>query len=406
MATTTAVPSVTNADFDTRMHVLKQLAHVTGIRLPETIIPEGESLIKIGEDRKRALKEDIYSLPTIAEASKLIRDIRTEQKPFDVNVPLQQVRMEPTRGGIYGPGLDPDRAMGYSNVAFNQATNEIKPGSVKMGFGQTLAALPPAIRADAFNYFAESNPERKNVVLRTIMAPQYANGVPVLRRSMQAVVTERYAAVEDYTLVDHLGVALPDGSRVRYTSTESRSDMEVLWPAMSRELKVGDIALISLHVSNSQTKQGSIRVVPKVLRVLCLNFTTAWGEGVDFEMNGIIHVGEARAKFMAAVKNALAVVEPFVHAFGDAYQDKFPKTAPTRGEIIGQVTKAFGLSDKFGESIAGVWDADGVKSAGDSRAGLVNALTRAAQELTIDKASDIESAAGRIIRQGWGALNN
>lgn len=404
MSTTTTLPSATGADFDTRMHVLKQIANVTGVRLPNTIIPEGESLIPYGEERKRALKDEIYALPTILQASQMIRDIRTEQNPIDASIPMQQMRMDPRRGGIYGPGLDQDKAIGYTPVAFAQATNEIKPASVKMGFGSTLAALPPAIRADAFNHFASNNPQRKNVVLRTIMAPQYQNGIPILRRSMQAVVTDRYTVVEDYSLMDTINRALPDGARVRYTQSESRSDLEILWPAMTRELKVGDIALVCLHISNSQTKQGSIRVVPKILRVLCLNFTTAWGEGADAEISGIIHVGEAQKKFAVAVARALQVVEPFVHAFGDAYQNKFPKFAPTRGEIIGQMTKAFELTDKFGESIAGVWDADGDKSAGDTLAGLVNAMTRAAQEMPIDRASDIETAAGKLIRNGWAVL--
>lgn len=93
---------------------------------------------------------------------------------------------------------------------------------------------------------------------------------------------------------------------------------------MSRQIKVGDIALIGLQVSNSQTKQGAIRIVPKVLRVLCLNFTTAWGEGADQEVS-VIHMGEARRKFAEAMRNALAVVEPFVIAFGDAYFRQNPR---------------------------------------------------------------------------------
>ena len=40
--------SVTGATFTERMETLKQLASMTGIRLPQTIIPEGESLIPYG----------------------------------------------------------------------------------------------------------------------------------------------------------------------------------------------------------------------------------------------------------------------------------------------------------------------------------------------------------------------
>jgi hypothetical protein len=204
-------------------------------------------------------------------------------------------------------------------------------------------------------------------------------------------------------LLDDLNAALPDGARCRYTQTESRSDVEILWPAMTRELKVGDIALIGLHVSNSQTRQGAIRIVPKVLRVLCLNFTTAWGESADAEVS-IIHLGEARKKFAEAMRNAIAVVEPFVIAFGDAYQTALPAFAATRGEAIQKAVKKFELPAKFGDTVAASWDMDGSRGAGDTLAGLVNAMTRAAQELPIDRAGAIEQGAGRLIRNGWREL--
>lgn len=53
---------------------------------------------------------------------------------------------------------------------------------------------------------------------------------------------------------------------------------------------------------------------------------------------------------------------------------------------------------------ASKWDADGVKGAGDTRAGLVNALTRASKELVYANAAPVEAAAGRIISEGWAAL--
>jgi hypothetical protein len=331
--------------------------------------------------------------------------VRAEQEPIDAVVPVHGVRMNPANGGLYGPGQSAEKALGYTPVAFNQAANAIKPASVTLGFGQTLLALPPKLRADAFNHFsANYTHDDKNVVLRTVKAPQRtANGELVLRRSVAAVVSEKYTAVEDYDLLDDLNAALPDGARCRYTQTESRSDVEILWPAMSRQLNVGDIALIGLHVSNSQTRQGAIRIVPKVLRVLCLNFTTAWGEGADAEVS-VIHLGEARRKFAEAMRNALAVVEPFVIAFGDAYQNALPAFASTRGEAISKAVKAFELPAKFGDTIAVSWDADGTRGAGDTLAGLVNAMTRAAQELPIDRAAAVEQASGRLIRNGWSEL--
>ena len=402
----TQTPSFANASFQDRMSALKQLASVTGVRLPATIIPEGESLIPYGEERARQLKEDIYSLPTLESAFETLRDIRTEQAPMDVRVPLQRVRMNRLNAGLYGVGSEDKPTLGYSGVAFSQVAGFVKPQSVTAGFHQTLLALPPAIRADAFNNFAERSVESRDVILRTTKAPvRVSDGSVVLRRSIGAVVSERYSAVEDHELVRDLQYSLPAGARVRYTQTESRSDLEILWPAMSRELKVGDIALIAIQITNSQTKQASIRLTPKVLRVLCLNFTTAWGKGAEQDIS-VRHVGEARAKFARAIRDCIAVVEPFVHAFGDAYATPFPQFAPTRGEVVRRFIGANKLPEQLGERIASVWDADGSMSAGDTLAGLANAATRASQTYSFATAEPIEAAAGRVIREGWSSLGD
>ena len=403
---TTTNPSITGADFATRMSVLRQIAQRTGVRLPATIIPEGESLIPFGEDRKRQLREDIYSLPTLAEAARTISDIRTEQAPMDVKVPLARVRMNARNAGLYGLGHEDKPTLGYSGTAFSQVAGFIKPASVTSGFHQTLLALPPSIRADAFNNFAERATDQKDMVLRTLKAPsRLRDGSLVLKRSIGAVVSDRYSAVEDADLVRDLGYSLPAGARVRYTNTESRSDLEILWPAMSRELKVGDIALICIQITNSQTKQASLRLTPKVLRVLCLNFTTAWGKGSKHEVS-VRHVGEARAKFAAAIRDCIAVIEPFVRAFGDAYQKPFPEFAPTRGEVIRKFIEANDLPDQLGERMSEVWDADGGMSAGNTLAGLANAATRASQLYSFQNAEPVEAAAGRVIREGWASLDS
>ena len=396
--------SVTGASFAERMETLKQLAHVTGIRLPATIIPEGESLIPYGVDRQRALADEIAALPSVADAAAILKAVRQEQRPVDTLIPVNEVRMRATDGGLHGLNCDPNkRALGYTPVAFTQAASFIKPGSVNGGFAQTLLALPPSLRADAFNWFSESaNNGDRNVVLRSALVPQYKAGALELRRSLQAVVSERYSVVEDHDMVADLGAALPDGAKCRFTQTESRSDLEILWPAMARQLKVGDIALIGIQATNSQTKQCSIKLTPKVLRVLCLNFTTAWGAGAEEEVS-IIHTGEARYKFQRAIRRILDVVEPFILAFGDAYADPLP-TSKTRGQLIEKAVKRFELPSKFGDTVAAAWDVDGAMSAGNTRAGLVNAITRAAQGLDMAKAATVEAAAGRIIHQGWDAL--
>ena len=146
--TNTVSGSVATASFAERMETLKQLASMTGIRLPATIIPEGESLIPYGVERQRALQDEIAALPSVQDAAELLRAVRTEQRPIDTAITINDLRMRPADAGLHGRNCDPNkRALGYTPVAFAQAAQFMKPSSVTGGFAPTLLALPPVIYA-------------------------------------------------------------------------------------------------------------------------------------------------------------------------------------------------------------------------------------------------------------------
>lgn len=389
---------VGNADFDTRNAVAKSMAAEAGIRLPNTIVPEGESLLPIGEENKRRLATDIALLPSLADGIAALRARMAMEKKVDTVVPVQRIRMNPKNGAL---GESADKAnLGYTAEGFNHVAHFIKPDSVRSGFNSTLLALPPAIRADAFNYFAGNAIESDKAVLRTIINPESG------RRIIRAVTSEKHSleSGDDSMIARVLEESLPAGAKLRVTRTMTRTDFEIIWPALQRQLRVGDIALIALSIANSETKAGSLRIWPKLLRVLCYNFTTAWSSGADEEIS-LRHIGDLKWKLPAAFKKALAVVEPFVVAFGDAYQLALPDFAPTRGEALSRVVSKLGIPESVAEEAATLWDADGEKSAGNTLAGLVNAITRASQELSMAESAGVEKMAGQLIANGWDVLN-
>jgi len=89
--------------------------------------------------------------------------------------------------------------------------------------------------------------------------------------------------------------------------------------------------------------------------------------------------------------------------FGDAYKDALPGSM-TRGEVLQRAQRVFELPETTISLAQQLWDADGLKTAGDTRAGFVNALTRASQEQAITEAAITERVAGKVIATGWGAL--
>jgi len=387
---------VGEASFEERNAALKALAIEAGIRLPDTRVPEGESLLPIGEENKRKLASDVAKLPGVSDGLTALRSVITAQDARDSKVQIQRVRMDSERAGLFGPGQNASDALAYTDSGFGHVVSYLDG---PRGTAGVLASLRPAARAAAFNDLAERARRNDAVVIRTIVEPRSG------RRVVRAVTSERHSLTtgDDTVIADAIAASVPAGAKLRVTKTPDRSDFELVWPAMDRELRVGDVALIALSISNSETKAGSLKVAPKLLRVLCYNFTTAYSEGADEEIS-LKHVGDLRTKLPAAFARALKVVDPFVRAFGDAYKAAFPTFAPTRGELLDRVAKKFELAESTLDLSGQLWDADGSKTAGDTLAGLVNALTRASQEQTMESAAVTERAAGRLIVEGWGAL--
>lgn len=371
---TNAVPAVVGSfiadrSFDERNAVLKTLANAAGMRLPTTRVPEGDSLLPIGEEAKRALQADVAQLPGLRDGLMALRDVITGERAQDVKVPIQAVRMHPLNGGLFGEGKRQEHALAYTARGFSQVAQFVKPASIRNGFSENLLALPTDLRAEVFNHWSTAQTRKQDVVLRTYRP---GGGRAVVR----AVTSEVHSLStgDDLTVLGAL-MGLPAGAKLRATRSVGgdRSELEVIWPAMERQLVVGDVAMLALRITNSETKGGCLQVEPTLLRVLCYNFTTAWADGLAEDMS-LRHVGDLGRKLPRLIKRAGEVLEPFVKAFGDAYRSPM---SLGRGEVLERARKALELPAETVSTAARVWDADGAKSAGNTLAGLAHALTRA-----------------------------
>jgi hypothetical protein len=360
--------------------------------MPRTIVPEGTALIPYGEERLRALRADVNALPRAAEALDSTMDAYALLDARDVIDTVANLRMSPHTGKI---------------------ARKLDTGAwgIPRGFTGALEWLAPKARAEAFNDLATRADERvKDLdkrVFRTILNP---NG----ERYLRAVTSQKHIGAKGNTarmceavkrVLQRLGL---DDARVRVVMTHDRTEIEVFFPMFDREIKVGDVALGRQRIVTSETKDMSAQVTDGLLRVLCLNFTTAWyGRGNEFTRR---HVGDGH-NFLRGIASAmvdgLERLKPFVEAFGDANSNPFPASMPTRSEVLERAAKTFKgeLPSGTWQASATLWDADGVSgTAGDTLAGLVNAMTRASQQMTLDDADAVERAAGRLVVEGWGAL--
>jgi hypothetical protein len=396
------------ADFQTRFDAQEKLAAMVGIRLPKTIVPPGEGLWDIGEQAKQKLEHEIDALPSFALGAKILRDrIAAEDARDYEKTPIQRISM---RVIDERPMLSfADATVGYTKTGLNHVIDAVKPAGLQGLTSNLLAISDPALRAEVFNHHAKKAHERAKepVTLRTIVEP--SSGVRVLRAVTSGIHSG--ATGDDLAVLDAIDDQLSSSlaaAKMRGTRDLQRSYMEVLWPAMKRQTKVGDIVLIGVRVRNSETKQGGLRVEPFVLDTLCYNFTTAESTGGAEEVaagfGSIRHVGDLGKKLADVFMRCLKKVDPFIHAFADAY--KAPLGDAPRGELLQRVQRVFALPDETIKLAADVWDSQAVlhKSPGDSLADLVNALTKASQEQSMDDAMETGRAAGTLIERGLSAL--
>lgn len=411
------ITSAVNLPSTQRMEILHRLNSQAGYTAPKTIFPEGTALIDIGEQNLSRVKTEVAALPSLSAFSQAFLEAEKMRDPRDITDSLTALRMLP--GGKLSrrlPTGEQGPAIGYTPTGLAQCVGAYRELlGLPNGFVGSLEWLSPEkARPEAFNDLAcraqlaagkwsnaeRTNPFRAQRVYRTSVLP--TNG----ERYLYAVTSPKHvgAAGGFAAMVRQLTSKLPNDAKVRVTHQgHDRLDVEVLFPMMAREIRVGDVLWASVSVTLSESKDVSASVADGLMRVLCVNLTRAnYGKETHFTRK---HIGERNftRDIMARIAEGAERIVPFIQAFGDAYVDTIPGTRP---EIVERVGKRFPDAAKVltGEVIMGAWDMDGPRSAGNTRGGLVNALTRASQSLGITDAQLVEDVAGQIVTGGWAAL--
>lgn len=402
-----AIPYLGEADFKTRDEAKALLADMQGIRIPKTWVPRGESLLPIGEQKLRGIRAEYAALPMLGVGLNSYAARLLSEHALDSKVRIQDVRMDGSRGGLLAPGLPESNALAYSKAGFAHVASFVRPSSIRNGFSENLLAMPVSMRAQWFNECAQNahRGDSDKVVIRTVLAP----GEDGLRRTVRAVTSQKHslATGDDKEIVSALRRMdnTLKGAKIRVTrdGLGDASWFEVIWPAVDRQIRVGDSLAFGLRFKNSETKGGALVVEPFLFDAICYNLTTAYST-VDEDAFTLRHVGDLSRKLGSIILKAQRVIDPFVRMFADAYKTPFPNTMPTRGDVLQSIGKALELPESTLTLAQNLWNADGSSSAGDTLAGAANALTRASQEQTMDDADKTEKAAGKLIAEGWGAL--
>lgn len=391
-----------------RMAVLRNLNSMAGYSAATTILPEGTALWDVGEENLRRHKADINSLPTMLQFSQAFLAAEQARDLKDVNDTMASMRMRPDSGKIFRvlPNGSAGGAVGYTMTGLSQMLSLYREHlGLPNGAAATLAYLSPKARAEAFNDISIRAQEKMihvrelpDRVFRTALNPHGERYLRAVTSKQHCGIAGGYAA-----MVRQLAKMFPE-AKARAVRTEDRFDLDLIFPMHSREIKVGDVLHGTLGITLSETKDVRAAVRDALLRVLCANLTVrSYGKDAEFSRR---HVGVAFVRDLATrIQEGWNRLSPFVEAFGDAYKDPFVGSM-TRATTVERTFKVFNedLKAISAESVIQAWDLDGMQSAGNTRAGLVNALTRASQVINPESAEKVEAVAGRIIEQGWAAL--
>lgn len=388
-----------NADVPTRMAFYHRASKLAGLSEPD-LLPgryEGDALIPIGQEKLRALRAAVDAMPWAVDAHQGVTQVELIEDAKDIGFKAQHMRLSDVDGGLIPEPGTPAR-----RIEWGAWRDSLSYMGAPTGAPHTLAALPLTLRAAAFNHFAQNSTRVADVVGRTY-CPQGG------RRAIRSMVTPRYAPVPDSIITQAIASEFPRDAKIQVTRSNGVTHFEIIFPMMNREIRVGDILTGRVLVTNSQGKETSLDIEAGVLRAICYNLTTAYAQDKDaFSMRHVGNGADMLRRARAALRMKYGQILPFVMAFGDSYKDALPNTMGTRGEVLGRVGKVFkGEVSPDVLTLAGqLWDVDGVMSAGDTRGGLVNALTKASQSLPYSTATKVEAVAGRIVSEGWAALKD
>lgn len=189
------------------------------------------------------------------------------------------------------PGRDVSARLPLRELAFSQLCTRIgaPPPYVR--------TLPAKLQIANMNWGLTR--ERQSVLLRL------AGG------EVRAVVSDRYAALDDALVLDVVGEVLDRAGylaecRVRASAVGAHTLLRITLPAESIAVRQGDLIEWGLDIGNSEVGVRSVQVTPITYRLICTNGMRAWRSEAAMRMR---HVGDPkrlREQLRDAVPVALA----------------------------------------------------------------------------------------------------
>jgi len=340
----------------------------------------------------------------IDRQNKVKRDFVASTEDMEMKVSLAE-----NEGGTRAPllGLTGMMPFTVNSIAHDQIGTKL---GIPSKYYDRMLTEDPELLATNVNTWFHKQPSKRMV--RT------------LDGTARAFLSDKYRRIDNFDIAQAVFPMISEMQDATVESceiTEKRMYLKVLNPRITTEIAKGDVVQSGILISNSETGQGSVSVMPLVYRLVCKNGMIAADSGQRKFHSGRTNEADEnyevfRSETIAADDTAFIMkLQDIVRATADSIQFERIVTAMKTGttaKITGDVpavvelaSKTYGFLERESQGILDHL----IRGEDLSLYGLANAVTRHAQDVeSYDRSTELEMTAWQMLtmpRQEWSKLN-
>ena len=324
-------------------------------------------------------------------------DYIADTRDLRLDAPLRAVDSDrPSPVVLHAKGVG---ALGVTRHTHRQIAERVKVPATY--YDRMLESAPQLLAVNVNHWFA-TTPERR--MLRTM------NG------ATRAFLSERYRPLDNWDLAQAVLPVLgdvPDMQVVSCEVTEARMYIKAVFPRIQGEVAKGDVVQSGVVISNSEIGMGSLRIEPLVYRLVCLNgmiaatamkrhhvggralFDAEEGGALEFYRDETLKQDDLALwmKVQDTVRSSVSEAA-FARVLEDmrASTDVMMQVSPVK--VVERVAARYTLNEGEKDNVL----LHLLKGGDLSKWGMVNAITRAAQDVeSYDRATDLERLGGQVL---------
>jgi hypothetical protein len=216
--------------------------------------------------------------------------------------------------------------------------------------------------------------------------------------TLRAVLSERYSPLDNPELLKCLVPVWQEHFRIDWFALGDETlHLRIVDPTLVMEGLPQDDLMAGVHLSNSEVGKRAVTVDALVFRLVCQNGLIRQVKGKSLLRQRHIHITHERfhEQLEGAVREGMNIAAGFMSQLALTARQPVPDVE----ETLKRLGERWHLSQGVQESALHAMRQEpaGVQ---ETVYGLVNGLTRAAQELSMDHRYDLEVLAGRLAEQG------